>query len=201
MSDVQNVILASASSVRRDLLHNAGVPAAIEPAHIDESAIKESFSGEGTNAAEAALVLAQLKAQRISLRHGDDLVIGADQILDLDGHWFDKPPDMAHARGHLRALRGKTHILATAACVFRGGAQVWHTLQSPRLTMRAFSDDFLDDYLAQAGEEILSSVGAYRLEGIGIQLFDRIEGDYFAILGLPLLPLLDFLRANGAVRQ
>jgi septum formation protein len=194
------LILASASVTRQRILEDAGVDAMIEPAQVDEGAIKESMAAEGASAIDAALILAQLKAQRISARHQGALVIGADQVLDLAGHWFDKPVDMDHAKDQWQRLLGRTHGLATAACVFRDGEQIWHHMATPELTMREFSDSFLDDYLAQSGASILTSVGAYRLESEGVHLFNRIEGDYFTILGLALLPLLDFLRGHGVVK-
>ncbi len=200
MPTTPTLVLASASTVRRDILVDAGIEIIVDPAQIDEGAIKESMAAEGLGAADLALTLARLKAQRISARHEDALVIGADQVLDLDGRWFDKPTDMDHARGHLLVLRGRTHKLVTAASVFRDGEQIWHHVETPELTMRDFSDGFVDQYLAQAGDSVLSSVGAYRLEGAGAQLFSRIEGDYFTILGLPLLALLDFLRGHGVVK-
>ena len=128
-------------------------------------------------------------------------MIGADQILECDGAWFDKPRSMSEARSHLLALRGRTHRLATAACVVRDGQRIWHHVSVPALTMRAFSDAFLDSYLERCGDDLLSSVGAYRLEGAGAQLFARIRGDFFTILGLPLLELLGFLREHGVVMQ
>jgi septum formation protein len=119
--------------------------------------------------------------------------------LACGGKWFDKPADIGTARVHLRALRGHTHLLATAACVFRDGERVWRHVSSPELTMRHFGDEFLDGYLAVEGEMVLGSVGAYRLEARGVQLFEHISGDHFAILGLPLIELLGFLRETGAV--
>jgi septum formation protein len=127
------------------------------------------------------------------------LVIGADQILVHGDRWLGKPDDLAGARAQLWSLRGHTHHLATAMAVYRGGRMIWHHIESPRLTMRAFSEAFMDAYLAAEGHQLLSSVGCYRLEGRGIQLFSRIEGDHSAILGLPLLPLLGFLREQGVV--
>lgn len=195
------VVLASASITRQDLLQRCGVRFVTVPARVDETAVKEAMAAEGARAEDCALELARLKAARVSRRYPGALVIGADQILNLDGRWFDKPEDLAAARVSLLALSGKTHRLATAACIFRDGGQIWHHLESPELTMRAFTDTFLDHYLAEAGDSILSSVGAYRLEGVGVQLFSRIEGSYFTILGLPLLALLDFLRANAVVME
>lgn len=197
--DAPPVVLASASPARQALLAAAGVPAAIEPAHVDEDEIKRALRAEGTSAIDAATTLAELKAGRISASVPGALVIGADQILVCHGEWFDKPRDMDHARAHLQALRGHDHGLATAAVVIRDGRRIWHHAETPRLTMRPFSDAFIDDYLARAGTDILTSVGAYRLEATGVQLFSRIEGDFFSILGLPLLPLLAFLREHGVV--
>ncbi len=194
------VVLASASATRRDLLTGAGIPFTVDPALIDEAAIKAAMAAEGASAEDAAVALAHMKAQRISRHHSGAMVIGADQILDLEGTWFDKPADMDHARNTLLALRGRAHNLATAACICRDGERIWHHVETPKLTMRDFSDGFLDDYLEDAGDGILSSVGAYRLEGTGVQLFARMEGSHFTILGLPLLALLEFLRANGVVR-
>ena len=145
------------------------------------------------------MALAELKAQRVSQRHKDALVIGADQMLQCGGIWFDKPPDLDHARGHLNALRGRTHELLSAVCVVRDGEVLWRHLESAQLTMRPFSDAFIDEYLAAAGDAVCASVGAYQLEGRGAQLFSCIKGDYFTILGLPLLPLLGFLVNHGVV--
>jgi septum formation protein len=191
---IEELILASASPVRARVLAAAGVKTRVEPAAIDEEKVKAEFRVGGRSAADCAMALAQAKAAAISERRDRALVIGADQILVCDGAWFDKPEDLGAARRHLKELRGRTHELVTAACVMRRGARLWHTVSLPRLRMRNFSDVFLDEYLAGEGAAVLGSVGAYRLEGRGAQLFDRIEGDYFAILGLPLLDLLGFLR-------
>jgi len=131
--------------------------------------------------------------------HPGATVVGCDQLLVCGADWFDKPSGLPAARRQLQALRGQTHTLETACVVFRDGREIFSHIARPRLTMRAFSDAFLDAYLAVEGEAVLGSVGAYRLEGLGIQLFDRIEGDHSAILGLPMLPLLGFLRANGMI--
>ena len=190
------VILASASRVRADMLAAAGVPFTVDTAGVDEDAVKQSLKAAGANAEEVAMSLAELKAVRVSARHTDALVIGADQMLDCAGRWFDKPADLAHARAHLQALRGKAHELITAACVARNGSGIWRQVERARLHMRAFSDACLDAYLAAAGDDVLDSVGAYRIEGLGVQLFARIEGSHFAIMGLPLLGLLAFLREH-----
>ncbi|NKB55478.1 MAG: septum formation protein Maf [Alphaproteobacteria bacterium] len=194
-----SVILASASPSRAAVLRNAGVSIESDPASIDEDAVKDSFRKDNGSAAQVAEALAELKAQRVSQRHDDALVIGADQMLQCGGIWFDKPVDLDQARGHLVALRGKTHELLAAVCVVRNGQCIWRHLESARLTMRSFSDAFLDEYLDTVGEAACLSVGAYQLEGRGAQLFSQIEGDYFTILGLPLLPLLGFLVNQGVV--
>jgi septum formation protein len=191
----EQLILASASAARAALLNAAGLPVAIEPANIDEAVVKQA----GHNAAVCAARLAEMKARHVAKQHPQALVIGADQILVCDEAWFDKPGDIAAARNQLLALRGRTHELVTAVCVVRGTERIWHAVSRPRLTMREFSDAFLERYLAAEATAVLGSVGAYRLEGLGVQLFSAIEGDHFAILGLPLLALLHFLRDRGAL--
>jgi septum formation protein len=191
------LILASASGSRRQLLAAAGLHFTVVPAHLDEAAVKQTARGNGSSAADTALALADLKAAKVAAGNPRALVIGADQILVCDGVWFDKPPDLAAARAQLNTLRGKSHTLATAVVCHHGGSQIWHHLAEPHLTMRAFSDVFLDAYLTTEGDSLTSTVGAYRLEEHGAHLFDRIDGDHTAILGLPLLPLLCFLRHHG----
>jgi len=183
------------------MLRQAGLSIQQEAAGVDEDMVKQSLRSEGSDAAHVALTLADLKAQHISRRHPDAFVIGADQMLECNGVWFDKPPDMGHARGHLEALRGKKHELITAAVVVRAGARIWQHVDRAALTMRPFSDTFIDSYLETVGDEVCGTVGAYRLEGVGAQLFSRVDGDFFTILGLPLLPLLDFLRGHGIVPE
>lgn len=194
------LILASASPSRAAMLRSAGLDFSVQPARVDESEIKLALQTEGAPPSEAATALAELKAQRVSPSAGSDFVIGADQMLVCEGRWYDKPDSMQVARAQLQALRGKTHELVSAVVLARGGGIIWRHVDVARLTMRNFSDDFLDAYLAQAGEAVLSSVGAYQLEGLGVQLFSRIQGDFFTILGLPLLPLLDILRENRVLR-
>lgn len=195
------VVLASASEARRTILSRAAVAFVRDAARIDESEIKPSLKAEGASAMQAAETLAELKARHVSRRHDGALVIGADQLLECGGIWFEKPRDMDEAAAHLQALAGKRHILETAVCVLRDGTRLWHHNARAVLHMRPFSDDFIRSYLAAAGESVLNSVGAYRLEGPGAQLFQHIEGDYFTILGLPLLPLLAFLRAHEVVPE
>ena len=191
------MILASQSQSRATMLRNAGVTIQIEPARIDEAAIKSAMLAEDAPPRDIADMLAEMKALRVSPRHPEELTLGADQILVCEGQIFDKPTDMAAARAHLQTLRGKTHQLLSAAVIAQRGEPIWRHIATAKLTMRPFSDSFLDDYLARFGETALTSVGAYHLEGLGAQLFSRIEGDYFTILGLPLLEILGFLRARG----
>ncbi len=201
MIAAKTLILASASKSRATLLRAAGIAVEIIPAHADEDAVKASLKAEDATAAQCAETLAELKAIQVSQRHHNALVIGADQMLECDGVWFDKPANMAGARDHLVNLRGKTHALPTAVAVALNGARIWHHVAIPRLTMRPFTDAFIDSYLALAGPAVLTSVGAYQLEGPGAQLFSRIDGDFFTILGLPLLELLAFLREHNVVQQ
>lgn len=196
-ADAPLLVLASQSAARAALLRAAGLRFEARPARIDEAGVKQSMQAEGAGPADAALALAGLKARRI--RDADALVIGADQLLVCDGEWFDKPETPDAARGHLRRLRGREHRLATAIVCMRGGAEVWRHVAEPRLRMRAFSDAFLEEYLRAEGDAVLGCVGAYRLEGRGVHLFDHVEGEHAAILGLPLLPLLGELRRRGVL--
>jgi len=193
------LVLASGSSVRRRLMENAGLAFHVDPANVDEENLKAAIRAEGGGAAEIAETLAEMKAVTVSRRHPEALVIGADQTLDCNGMLFDKPADRDHARGHLRALAGRTHTLHSSVCIVERGARLWHENAAARLTMRPLSETFIDDYLRRAGDDICECVGAYRLEGIGVQLFQRIDGDFFTILGLPLLPLLTYLRQRRAL--
>ena len=192
------VILASRSVSRAAILRGAGVAFEAVDAGVDEDSAKAELLDEGAGPRRIAERLAAMKAEAASAGRAG-LVIGADQTLDLDGRLFDKAATAAEARERLIALRGRPHHLHSAVAVAEDGAVIWKTADSPRLTMRAFSDAFLDGYLTRGGDALLGSVGCYLLEGEGAQLFERIEGDYFAILGLPLLPLLGLLRDKGAL--
>ena len=198
-ADTPPLILASASAPRGALLETAGLVFEALPARIDEDAVKHAARHEETPPEDAALLLARLKAERVAARRPEALVIGADQILVCEGEWFDKPADRDAAAAHLRRLRGRAHVLVTAVLCLRGGQVAWQHVATPRLTMRAFSEEFLAAYLDQEGDAVLSSVGAYRLESLGMHLFDRIEGEHAAILGLPMIALLGFLRQHGVV--
>jgi septum formation protein len=195
----ERLILASASTARAGLLRAAGVDFTIEPAAIDEGRVKSDARRRGASAMDCAIALATEKARIVSRRHPEALVIGADQILAVGEEWFDKPADLAEARAQLRALRGRTHWLQTAVVVIQGEDPLWRGTSAPEMQMRRFSDAFIAAYAAAEGEALLGSVGAYRLEGRGVQLFSRITGDHFAVLGLPLVELLGFLRERGAL--
>ena len=198
-AEAPQLILASASPSRAAVMRQAGLAALSEPARVDETEVKAALRAEGAEAREIAEALAELKAQKVSRRRPGAYVVGADQMLECDGVWFDKPVDLAQAARHLRSLSGRTHKLVSAVCVVRDGERLWHYVAEARLTVRPLSEDFIAAYLAAVGPAALASVGAYQLEGLGAQLFSRVEGDYFTILGLPLLPLMDFLRNHGVL--
>lgn len=199
-----SLILASASAVRAKLLADAGLRFEAVDSRVDEDAIKAGFAqsdkghGDPENETDAlALKLAEAKALAVSATNRQALVIGADQILSCEGKRYDKPKSMKEARANLLAFRGRPHILHSGVVLVAAGAAVWNLTARATLTMREFSEDFLDAYLEEAGERVMKSIGCYQLEGPGVQLFEKIEGDYFSILGLPLLPLLDELRRHG----
>ena len=192
-----SLILASSSPSRRQLLSNAGLTFEVEPPGVDEEEAKRSLLSGRTAPQGIAEKLAEMKAMRISAKHPEALVVGGDSTLACQGRLFDKPPSMEAARKQLLALRGQTHELFSCVVVARGGTRLWHWNERARLTMRQFNEAFLDAYLARAGDAVLGSVGAYQLEGLGAHLFTRVDGDYFTILGLPLLPLLSFLAGHG----
>ncbi len=196
-----SLVLASGSRSRRQMLDAAGVTFDIAPADVDERTIRETLQADnsGIEPADVAEVLARAKAETVSRQRPDALVIGADQILALDEEIFEKPADLAGARRHLQKLRGRTHQLHSAVVLAKGGEVIWAQVDTASLTMVAVSADFLETYLARAGTVVCDSVGAYQLEGLGVQLFERIEGDYFTILGLPLLPLLAELRTRKVI--
>ncbi|MCH8196723.1 MAG: septum formation protein Maf [Proteobacteria bacterium] len=195
-----SLVLASASSARILMLERAGIRCETEAARIDEEEYRNAMRAAGAPASAVVEKLAELKARRVARHHPEAIVIGADQILDCDGVWFDKPLDLDRARADLVALRGRTHELLSCACVVQDDRRLWHHIDRAKLTMRDFTDEFLDDYLVMAGDDVLASVGAYQIEGPGAQLFSKIEGDHFTILGLPLLPLLQYLRDLGQVK-
>jgi septum formation protein len=193
------LILASASPYRRRMLESAGVAFRVVPADVDEASLKRRLAGKAQPAAAVADALARAKAESVSTRHPDAVVIGADQVLALEGELFDKPGDLAAARAQLERLRGRTHRLISAVALAQGGEILWTHVGEAVLSMREFSPAFLDRYLAHAGADLHRIVGAYEIEGLGIQLFERVEGDHFTIIGLPLLPLLTELRSRGVI--
>lgn len=195
------LVLASASSSRTRLLQHAGVPFEVHPAHVDEDSVKESMLAEGAQGRAIADALAELKARRVSNARPDALILGADQVLICDGELFSKAETMDAAAAQLRRLRGKPHLLVTAAVLAKDGSAIWRHVDISTLWMRDFSDAFLETYLAAEGDDLLGSVGCYRLEATGVQLFERIEGDYFSVLGLPLVPLLAALRQHDVVAR
>jgi septum formation protein len=196
------LILASGSSTRRKMLAAAGVAARVIPADVDEAVIRDTLTAGGNDIdpLDIAEVLARAKAQHVLATHPTALVIGADQILALGSRLFAKPEGMEGARQTLIDLRGQTHQLHSSVVLAQGGEIVWSYGDTAHLAVRDMSDAFIDRYLDEAGPDVCHSVGAYQLEGLGVQLFDRIDGDYFTILGLPLLPLLAELRARGVIR-
>lgn len=193
------LILASKSPFRSMLLKNAGVSFISDAAKIDERAIEEPLQNSGVTPEDVAMILAEAKAQDVSARHKGAVVIGSDQTLSLQDRVFHKPVDMEDARRHLLAMSGKTHQLNSAVSLAINGETVWRHISVARMTMRELSPAFIGRHFARVGDSVLSSVGAYQFEGEGVQLFDKIDGDYFTIVGLPLLPLLKELRARGAI--
>lgn len=201
MSEPMRLILASGSAARKSMLTSAGLTFDVIPADVDEEAIRSMMITESdcVEAADIASVLAIEKALAVARSNPDALVIGSDQVLALGRRTFSKATSRREARDTLDHLRGRTHELVSAVALAQGDAVVWQAIDSAQLTMRRFSDEFLATYLARAGDAVLGSVGCYQLEGQGIQLFDGVQGDYFTILGMPLLPLLAELRTRGAV--
>jgi septum formation protein len=192
------LVLASQSKVRRAVLEAAGIPVEARPADLDERAIEQGVKG---GPGDVALTLAHAKARMVAAMSGPGIVVGCDQTLALGERRFSKPTDRAAARDQLRFMRGKPHELHSAVAVCRNGGLTFGHVAVARLTMRDFSDNFLEAYLDEAGANVLASVGAYQLERAGIHLFEKIEGDHFTILGLPLLPLLGHLRSQGLLKE
>lgn len=191
------LILASESDTRRELLQRAGVPIEVMPARVDEDAIKYGMLSEGAHPRDIADALAEAKARKIAVRRPEGLVLGCDQVLSCSRQLFSKPDTMNDAIQQLSTLRGKTHHLHSAAVLYESAEPIWRHVGEVRLTMRDFSDEYLHDYVQRTWESIRYSVGCYKLEGEGVRLFSRIEGDYFNVLGLPLLELLSYLTLRG----
>lgn len=195
----ERIVLASGSQFRKTILEAAGVVVDVVPADIDERAVEQTLEGTGASPEDVAQVLAEAKALEVSERQPGRLVLGCDQTLSLGDELFHKPKDMEDARRHLLKLSGRTHQLNSAAVLARNGEALWRDVGIARLTMRKLEPAFIGRHLARVGPMALNSVGAYQIEGEGIQLFEKIEGDHFTIVGLPLLPLLKELRELGAI--
>lgn len=191
------IVLASSSKIRADLLENTGLSFEIHPSNIDEASIREIFKTKELDPADIAEILAESKATEVSKQFPDALVIGCDQILALNDEIFEKPKNREDAQSSLFKLRGKTHSLISAIVIVKNQEVIWRYSENAHLTMHNFSPEFLGKYMALCGDKILSSVGAYQLESFGIHLFEEIKGDYFTILGFPILALLNFLRSEG----
>ena len=199
MSVGKSLVLASSSATRARLLGDAGVPVEIVAARIDEEDVKRGLRAQGIDGVELAERLAEEKAR--SIQESRRLVLGADQVLILGARVFDKPAEREEAARQLVALSGRTHRVVSAACIVEGGNPVWRRIDEARLTMRKLSAGFVRDYLDRIGETAFTGPGAYRVEGLGIQLFDRVEGAHATILGLPMLPLLAYLRRRGVIAE
>ncbi len=197
MSD--RIVLASGSQIRRELLRNAGLDVEVKPVKVDEAMIRDAMVAEGASPRDIADALAEQKARRGGQRDPDALVLGCDQVLAFDGQVFSKPKDRAELRAQLDRLNGNRHQLLSAAVLWQDGRAVWRHVGIVRLTMRECSDAFLDDYIDRNWSSICTSVGGYKLEEEGVRLFQRIEGDYFHVLGLPLLELLGYLTIRGII--
>lgn len=198
MTPANSVILASGSAIRARILSSAGVNFTVVKPDVDEAAIKRGAAAKGLDLDKTALMLAEAKTMKVADRN-DDLVIGSDQIMEFEGRAYDKPVDMAEAKARLLKLQGAEHRLINAVCIARDRKIIWRRVSRPRLTMRKTNAKEIDAYLEEAGPEILSSVGAYQIENLGARLFEKIEGDYFEVLGLALFPLLEVLRREGAL--
>ncbi|NBE07307.1 Maf family protein [Paragemmobacter ruber] len=193
------LILASASTIRHDLLRRAGIAVEAMAARVDEEQIRAALEAEGAKPRDVADTLAEMKARKLAERHGDAVVIGCDQVLEFEGEVWGKADSPDAARAQLRRLRGKEHKLISAVVLYEREKPVWRHVGEVRLTMRPFTDDYLDEYLARNWDEIRHCVGGYQLEGEGVRLMARVEGDFFSVLGLPLVPLLTYLGQRGFI--
>ncbi|PZX10686.1 Maf family protein [Celeribacter halophilus] len=199
MNTSEKLILASGSEIRQTLLRNAGVSFDVSIGRIDEESVKDALLGEGASPRDIADALAEGKARKVSLKNLDAMVIGCDQTLSFKGQLLSKPKTVDEARAQLKEMRGERHKLLSAAVIYENGEPKWRHVGEVRLEMNRFSDAYLEDYLARNWEQIRHCVGSYMLESEGVRLFSRIDGDYFTVLGLPLLPLLAYLSERGVI--
>jgi septum formation protein len=193
------LVLASGSTTRRAMLERAGLTVTIDAPNVDEDAVKQDCRARGLNTGDTAMDLAIAKAKQVAPRHPGRIVLGADQMLECGGEWFDKPADRAAAACQIARLSGRTHTLFSAVAAIRDSDVIWCGLESAELSVRPLSAQFIESYLDRVGDAVLSSVGGYQVEGLGIQLFDEIRGEHSTILGMPLIPLLGFLRDEGVI--
>jgi septum formation protein len=193
------IVLASSSETRLRLLRAAGLPVTAQPARIDEETVRAALEAEGAHPRDIADTLADMKARKIAERTPGAVVIGCDQVLEVDRRAWGKAPTREEARRQLLALRGRSHRLLSAVVLCHNGEPQWRHIGEARLTMRAFSDDWLDGYLSRNWDDLRHAAGGYLIEAEGVRLFSAIEGDWFTILGLPLLPLLDYLGQRGFI--
>lgn len=193
----KDIVLASASSTRQKMLRDAGLHVRVEPAHIDEDSLKDAAQAEKASGLDAATLIAEMKAQKISALYPDAFVIGSDQLLTQGEDWFSKPKTGADAKSTLHKLSGQTHQLVTVALIFENGKRLWHHAESPKISIRNLSDQDIDDYLKILGDDYAATPGVYMMEKLGAQIISKIDGCPYAVLGLPLLQLMSFLRQHG----
>ena len=197
----EHLILASGSEIRQTMLTNAGVSFQVVPARIDEETVLHSMLAEQASPRDIADTLAEMKARKVALKHPDALVLGCDQVLDFEGQTLQKPKDIDDARRQLKQMAGKRHQILSAAVLYEDGKPTWRHVGVVRMQMRNFSDEYLDGYLERNWNEIRHCVGCYQLEDEGIRLFSRVDGDYFTVLGLPLVELLGYLTLKGVLQE
>lgn len=193
------LILASGSEARASMLRAAGLGVILHPANVDEESLRQALRADRVTTEAAAEALAEMKASKVALRYPAGIIIAADQLLECGGVWFEKPVDRDHAFASLRTLSGQMHRLVSSVVVYKNGARIWHHTDAAEITMRELDEAYIDRYLDCIGDDVFSTVGGYKIEGLGLHLFAKVRGDHFTILGMPLLPLIDILREQGIV--